>query len=108
MYLEPEALSVMCVGATMRTYAALRKKAHDARAAGELDMLKERNEFVRVVLGELSLEKINYLLDLVEQGKTEILCCILDRLEEVRSIDERSFSRLIFLTFKHQRELYRL
>ena len=65
MYLEPDALPNMYVGATMRTYVALRRRAHDSGAAVELDVLKERSEFVRAVLGELSQEKINYLLGLV-------------------------------------------
>ena len=85
----------------MRVYIALRKKAAEAGHDNELEALKEQSQFVNAVVGELSLEKINYIMDLIEQGNTELLCCLLDRLAEVRSIDAHSFSRLIFLVFKH-------
>ena len=47
-------------------------------------------------------------MGLIEQGETEISCCLLDRLAEVRRIDTNSFPRLVFMVFKHQSQLYQL
>ena len=65
-------------------------------------------QFAQSIASQLTAKSIDYLAHLVEAGNVEVLCCLLDKLAEIQGIDDQAYNKVIYLSFKHQNELFSL